>query len=206
MGYPTDMTQPRKHIHLSKAEMIARLRSNAEPAAQRQTLTVLPQPAPHRSTLPAIPIRSSWTGPKQRLFIKTLAVTGSVEQSCARVGMSVSSAYRLRLRPDALAFRSAWSKAIRSCVNAVRDVAYDRAINGEQKLIIKNGEVKGRYHSFNDRMIMWVLNRYESVRDTRCDAAVETQFIADLAGLDDLPDEGEEAIVFEARGDVEKVD
>ena len=219
------MSQRPKHIPPSKEELLARLRTWAEGAAAQPTgdtpqadddwdddgdadtlddedalgraLALAPRAPAIRDPKRYLP-RSSWTGPKQRLFIKTLAATGSVEQSAARVGMSVSSAYRLRLRPDATAFRSAWLRAIRSCVNAVRDVAYDRAINGEQKLIVRNGEVMGRFHSFDNKMIMWLLNTYDDQFAMKYHPADEARLVADLERLTDLPDEAEEAMVFDA--------
>jgi hypothetical protein len=53
-----------------------------------------------------------WTAERQRRFIHVLAATKSLTKACAAVGMSRTSAYNLRDRPDALHFRLAWRAAL----------------------------------------------------------------------------------------------
>ena len=61
-----------------------------------------------------------WTAERQRRFIDVLAATKSLTKACAAAGMSRTSAYALRGRPDALHFRLAWNAALKS------GVAHDR--------------------------------------------------------------------------------
>jgi hypothetical protein len=71
-----------------------------------------------------------WTEERQRRFIDVLAATKSLTKACAAVGMSHTSAYALRDRPDALQFRLAWRAALeagfardrRSKVDEVQEV------------------------------------------------------------------------------------
>ena len=56
--------------------------------------------------------KDGWSPDKQRAFIEALADTGSVATAAQRVGMSESSAYRLRRAPGAEAFVRAWGAAI----------------------------------------------------------------------------------------------
>src|SRR3546814_8362308 len=56
--------------------------------------------------------KDGWSPDKQRAFIEVLADTGSVATAAQRVGMSESSAYRLRRSPGAEALDRAWSAAI----------------------------------------------------------------------------------------------
>ncbi|KAB7643627.1 hypothetical protein [Polymorphobacter fuscus] len=108
-------------------------------------------------------IRSDgWTLPRQRMFIKTLAMTGSVKQAAARAEMSESSAYRLRLHPGAEAFRSAWETALGACPTTLRQVAFDRAINGVLEDVYCNGVAVGRRVVLNDRLLMFLLRHYDT--------------------------------------------
>lgn len=108
-------------------------------------------------------IRSDgWTLPRQRQFLKMLAVTGSVDKACVAANMSVSSAYRLRLHPDGAAFRNAWAAALGASAASIREIALERAINGTTEPVIENGAIVGRRTVFNDRLLMFMLKRYDN--------------------------------------------
>ena len=53
-----------------------------------------------------------WSPDRQIAFIEALAECGCIDEACKRVGMGRSSAYALRARPDAIAFRLAWDAAL----------------------------------------------------------------------------------------------
>src|SRR3954447_11364488 len=58
-----------------------------------------------------VPLRyrhDGWTAQRQVAFLKALAATSCVADACKAVGMSRDSAYDLRARPSAIAFRAAW--------------------------------------------------------------------------------------------------
>lgn len=58
----------------------------------------------------AVPVRyrhDGWTPDRQLAFIETLSGCGCVDEAARGVGMSRNSAYALRRRPDAQAFRLA---------------------------------------------------------------------------------------------------
>lgn len=105
--------------------------------------------------------QDGWTLPRQRQFIKVLALTGSVDQAAGNAGMSVSSAYRLRLHPAMTAFRSAWKAAMGACTSSLREAAFDRAINGTVKPIYENGVIVGREPVLNDQLLMFLLRTYD---------------------------------------------
>src|SRR5690349_17720266 len=76
-------------------------------------LCALSWPMPIRFT--PVPLKArhdGWTADRQRRFIHVLAATKSLAKACAAVGMSRTSAYKLRDRPDALHFRLAWRAAL----------------------------------------------------------------------------------------------
>jgi hypothetical protein len=67
-----------------------------------------------------VPVRlrsDGWSGNKQRMFIETLADTGSVAQADEAAGMSLASAYPLRRRSGAEDFAAAWTCAQYYSVN-----------------------------------------------------------------------------------------
>ena len=107
-------------------------------------------------------IRSDgWTLPRQRLFIQMLARTGSVEKAADHAQMSSSAAHRLRNHPDFRNFRHAWQAALNTCPMTLREIAFDRAINGTREKITENGVVVGYRAVFNDRLLMFMLRRYD---------------------------------------------
>src|SRR5687768_6731516 len=71
-----------------------------------------------------------WTPDKQVDFIGRLADCGCVEEAARSVGMSRNSAYALRRRDDAQAFRFAWDAAQDAAIVRLNDAALSRAING----------------------------------------------------------------------------
>ncbi len=52
-----------------------------------------------------------WTPARQAAFLGALAETGSVVEAARRVGMARETAYRLRRRPGAGSFATAWDRA-----------------------------------------------------------------------------------------------
>lgn len=119
-------------------------------------------PSSHTATdaAPRIIRSDGWTIPRQRQFLKMLAVTGSVERACNAVNMSTASAYRLRLHPAGGAFREGWARALVAGVAALQQVAIERAISGIEEQVWYKGEVVGHRHVQNDRLLMFVLRHY----------------------------------------------
>ena len=146
------------------------------------------------SRKPPRPIRSDgWTLPRQRLFIKMLALTGSVEKSADHAQMSASSAYRLRLHPDGGAFRRAWEAALEGCATSLREIAFDRAINGVNRSVIENGVLVGREAVFNDQLLMFMLRRY----DTRSSRSPHQVIIDSFDRLVEADDPDSEIVALE---------
>ncbi len=71
-----------------------------------------------------------WTPETQERFIRALEAMGSVGQAARAVGMGRRSAYRLRERPGAASFGTAWDRAISMGRMRQFDYAMDRALNG----------------------------------------------------------------------------
>jgi hypothetical protein len=105
-----------------------------------------------------------WTPDRQLEFIQALAECGCVDEACRRVGMSRDSAYALRRRPDAQAFRLAWAAAKDVQVERLDDAAMSRAINGVAVPIFHNGEQVGERRHYDERLTMFLLRYRDPVR------------------------------------------
>ncbi len=79
-----------------------------------------------------------WTPARTRVFLATLRQTGCVKDAARVIGMSTTSAYRLRRR-DAV-FAEAWEAALDDARRGLIAVAHERAIVGKETIIIRNGK------------------------------------------------------------------
>lgn len=105
--------------------------------------------------------KDGWSPGKQRAFIETLADTGSVATAAYSVGMSESSAYRLRRAPGAAAFDRAWSAAIDAASKKLLDAAFERALVGtDEPVFDRNGNRVGRRLRQSDRLLMFLIRAY----------------------------------------------
>ncbi len=109
--------------------------------------------------------RDGWTEEKQRRFIEVLADTGQVGLAVKEVGLSRESAYRLRRQPHATAFARAWDAACHHAGAFLEDVAFERAIEGQEKPVFnEHGEVIATKRIPNDRMLMFLLRHLKPER------------------------------------------
>jgi hypothetical protein len=100
-----------------------------------------------------------WSTVVQRRFIEALAETGSVSDAAAVVGRHVSSAYRLRARPEAAAFRAAWAAASAMAYQRLHDLALDRIAKGtEEPVLDKDGHCVFRKTVHDNRLLMFMLD------------------------------------------------
>ena len=105
----------------------------------------LPAVAPPPGIVPFKPAPSrkvgGWNASRQRLYIETLAETGSVHLSAKAAGLSARSAYALRVRSPA--FSAAWDAAQQLAVGRLSALAFDRAIHGRVEQVYHQGELVG---------------------------------------------------------------
>jgi len=141
---------------------------------------------------------AGWSAERQRLFLVTLAETGSVHLACAAARLTARSAYRLRARSPA--FAAAWDVADQLAVGRLSALAFDRAINGRTEQVWQQGELVAEKRMPSDRLLMWLLARLDPRRfaapwELRKDAAADPQaearesFPALLDALDDIVSE-----------------
>ena len=126
----------------------------------------LPVPAPAPGVVPFKPEPSrrvgGWNAVLQRLYIETLAETGSVHLSAKAAGLSARSAYALRVRSPA--FSAAWDAAQQLAVGRLSALAFDRAIHGRIEQVYHQGELVGEKRVPSERLLMWLLSRLDPKR------------------------------------------
>jgi hypothetical protein len=118
---------------------------------------------PDREPLPvfdAVPRKyrhDGWTPDRQRAFIEALADTGSVSRAAHEVNMSPEGAYYLRRQRGAEGFRRAWEAALDFGVQRLKDIAFERAIDGQLVPVFVAGKLMGFRRKKNDRLLMFCL-------------------------------------------------
>ena len=98
-----------------------------------------------------------WTAARQRLFLGTLANTGSVAQAAEAADITPRSAYRLRNHPDGGPFRAAWDAATMTAANRLTCIAFERAIAGTPRQIWRDGRIVAETSIPSDRLLMFLL-------------------------------------------------
>lgn len=106
------------------------------------------------------PRSDGWTPEVQRAFIDALADTGLVSAAAQSVNMSVQSCYRLRRAAGSESFAAAWHAALAAAAERVLDIAFERAIQGEDVPVFKDGKRVGAVTRYNDRMAMFIIRAY----------------------------------------------
>ncbi len=131
---------------------------------------------------------AGWSAERQRLFLVTLAETGSVHLAAAAARLSARSAYRLRARSPA--FAAAWDVADQLAVGRLSAIAFDRAISGRVEQVWQEGNLVAEKRVPSDRLLMWLLARLDPRRfaapwELRKDGAADPQAEAreSFAGL-----------------------
>ena len=110
------------------------------------------------------PRRNSITPDRQRRFIGHLAATGIVKQAALHIGASLEALYKLRARPGAEGFAEAWDRAVDAGMQRVEDAALERAIFGEERLVVSGGKVLGTERRYNESLVQFMLRNRRTER------------------------------------------
>jgi hypothetical protein len=81
--------------------------------------------------------------------------------------MSPEGAYYLRRQPGSEGFRRAWEAALDFGVQRLKDIAYERAIDGQLSPVFVGGKLKGFRRVRNDRLLMFCLRMNARGEDGR---------------------------------------
>ena len=124
---------------------------------------------------------AGWSADRQRLFLETLAETGSVHLASNAARLTARSAYRLRTRSPA--FARAWDTALQLSVGRLSAIVFDRAINGRVEQIYRDGELIGERRVPSDKLLTWLLARLDPRRfalpwEQRGDADPQAEAVA----------------------------
>jgi hypothetical protein len=129
---------------------------------------------------------AGWSAERQRLFLETLAETGSVHLASSSARLTARSAYRLRTRSPA--FARAWDAALQLSVGRLSAIVFDRAINGRVEQIYRDGVLVGERRVPSDKLLTWLLARLDPKRfalpwEQRGDADPQAEAVAALPTL-----------------------
>jgi len=117
-------------------------------------------PLPEFTPVPRKYRHDGWTPERQKAFIAALADTGSVTRAAAMVNMAQVNCYTLRRAPGADSFRRAWAAALDFGVARLKDIAFERAIDGYLVPVFVAGKLMGFRRRHNDALLMFCLRHY----------------------------------------------
>lgn len=118
-------------------------------------------PIPAFAPVPRVYNRhDGWTPERQRAFIGALADTGCVSRAAAMVNMAQTNCYTLRRAPGAEEFRKAWDAALDFGLARLKDIAFERAMEGELIPVFAGGKHMGFRRKRNDALLMFCLRHY----------------------------------------------
>ena len=118
-------------------------------------------PVPAFAPVPRATYRhDGWTPERQRAFIAALADTGCVSRAARMVNVAQTNCYTLRRSPGAEEFRAAWDAALDCGLAQMKDIAFERAIEGELIPVFAGGKHMGFRRKRNDALLMFVLRHY----------------------------------------------
>ena len=110
------------------------------------------------------PRRNSITPARQRAFIAELAACGIVTQAARAIGASLEALYKLRGLPGAEGFAAAWEAAIDRGMARLEDCALERAILGEERVVVRGGEVVATWRRHDTALLIFLLRQRRAGR------------------------------------------
>lgn len=145
-----------------------------------------------------------WTPERQKAFIEALADTGCVSRAAAMVNMAQANCYTLRRAPGAEEFRRAWDAALDFGLQRLKDIAFERAIEGYQVPVFVGGRLMGYRRKTNDALLMFCLRHYSHDAEGRR-TTIAYYSAAAMAGARTGNADGEGAAVAQASATVRTV-
>jgi hypothetical protein len=103
------------------------------------------------------PRHNAITPVRQRAFIAALAASGIVVEAARHIGASTEALYRLRNKPGGEDFRAAWDMAVDRAMSRLEAGAFERALHGEERLVVSAGKHMGTEVRHNDALVMFFL-------------------------------------------------
>jgi hypothetical protein len=145
---------PPRHLHVPANSDLELVRDPEAPGLVSARLAEAP--------LPARALRhDGWTPGKERIFLTTLAATGTVADACRACGMSRDAAYARRNSSAGRPFALAWKAALVLARPALADELMSRVRNGVIERVYRGGEMVAERHRHDNRLAMAVLTRLD---------------------------------------------
>jgi hypothetical protein len=142
-------------------------RTSAAAQVNRRERTVVQADDPLLGFAPYVlkaPRRNSISPERQQRFIAALAASGIVTQAARVIGASLEALYRLRHQPSAEQFSKAWDAAIDRGMARLEDCALERALVGEERPVVRGGEIIGSWRYHDTRLLMFLLRQRRGER------------------------------------------
>jgi hypothetical protein len=117
-------------------------------------------PLPEFTPVPRKYRHDGWTPERQKAFIEALADTGSVTRAAGMVNMAQTNCYALKRAPGAEEFRRAWEAALDFGQGRLKDIAFERAIEGELVPFFHAGKLVGYRRKYNNALLMFCIRHY----------------------------------------------
>jgi hypothetical protein len=127
---------------------------------KRTYLPVVKEPVPEFTPVPRKYRYDGWTPERQKAFIAALAETGCVDRAARLVNIARTNCYELRRAPGAEEFRRAWDAALDFGLKRLKDIAFERAIEGYLVPVFVAGKLMGFRRKHNDALLMFCLRHY----------------------------------------------
>ncbi|MEA2998435.1 MAG: hypothetical protein QOK17_268 [Sphingomonadales bacterium] len=127
---------------------------------KRTYLPVVKEPVPEFTPVPRKYRYDGWTPERQKAFIAALAETGCVDRAARLVNIAQTNCYELRRAPGAEEFRRAWDAALDFGLKRLKDIAFERAIEGHLVPVFVGGKLMGFRRVYNDKLLMFCLRHY----------------------------------------------
>jgi hypothetical protein len=123
-----------------------------------QTIPPGPIKADFLKMMPGYPKRhDGWNQQRLQRFLDVLAHTGCVEDACRCAGMSDVAPYRAKKKYPL--FAAAWDDALERSRQGLIAIAYQRAVEGRETIIIRKGEEFQRKIEPSDSMLGLLIKR-----------------------------------------------
>jgi hypothetical protein len=98
-----------------------------------------------------------WTPDRQATFLQVLGDTGCVTDACRAIGLTTTSAYRVRRRiPE---FAEQWALALRRASVSLEAVAWKRAVDGVRETEYHQGKPVGVRIRYSDSLLRLLIQR-----------------------------------------------
>ena len=92
-------------------------------------------------------------------FIEWLARTGSVSAAAEAAGLARTQVYERRRTHKR--FAQAWSKALSLGVDGLHDKAMNRAMEGDERPIVRNGRLVATDRRYDNRLLQFLLKAHK---------------------------------------------